>query len=100
MSFHVGGHKPKQVDEPPKILVKRRLWVLGVGVFMTLGGLYRASHARLIGENYFGQPVHSTDLMMVGVLCMLCALIPTSWLAAAAGLGRRSGRKRERPTRG
>jgi hypothetical protein len=66
MSFHVGGHKPKQVDEPPKVWFKRRLWAVVRGVLVMLGGLYRVDHAPLMGANYFGQPVHSTDLLMVG----------------------------------
>ena len=94
MSFHVGGHKPKQLDPGPKTRLNGRLTTFGAGVLMILVGVYKLGHARLMGWNYLGQPVHTTDFIAVGIVIALCALIPTSWLDAASKHGRRVSRKR------
>ncbi len=51
-----------------------------MGVFCILGGFYRYWNSVIIGQNWLHQPVLSTDLIALGVVVILPALLPSSWI--------------------
>jgi uncharacterized membrane protein len=77
MSFHVGGHKPTPAVERFRVPIRNRLVVALIGICLVLIGLYRVRSGSFVGTNWFGQPVFSTDILVLGVAVVLLALIPT-----------------------
>ena len=81
MSFHLGGHKPKLVRKAPRFSLKQRLLVLGGGAAFVLAGMFKLNHGQLAWRNYFGETVYSPSLVMLGLVFVVLALIPASWLS-------------------
>ena len=55
------------------------LILVAVGVLRMLGGVQVVTH-------WTGQPVFSWGLVAAGIVCILSALVPLSWIARAARL--------------
>jgi hypothetical protein len=84
MPFHLGGRKPRPPARVFRFGLKERLKVAAIGLFLPLLGLYRDTHVRFGGRNGSYHPAYSIDLIAVGVLVTLCALLPSSWVENAS----------------
>jgi hypothetical protein len=84
MPFHAGGHKPQPAVKIFRLSIQNRLRIGAIGVFCSLGGIYQYTYGGLIGQNWLHQPIYSTTLIVVGVLVIVSALIPSSWIENAA----------------
>ena len=67
-----------------------RLKLLGAGVVLAaFGGLRMAGDIQVVAH-WTGQPVFSWGLVAAGGLCVLLAVLPTSWIVRASALRSRS----------
>jgi hypothetical protein len=80
MSFHVGGHKPQPPQKRVELTVRRRFVVGGIGVFLTICGLYPFKNGQFVGEDWYKKTMYLYSFATVGVVSVLLALIPGSWL--------------------
>jgi len=84
MPFHVGGHKPKAPKKAVRFSIGGRLVVGGIGAFMIGDGLYRLNLGQFDGVDFYNLPVYTTSFVATGIVGILIALIPVSWLEAVA----------------
>jgi hypothetical protein len=65
--------------------------LVAVGILRMLGGVQVVSH-------WTGQPMFSWGLVAAGIVCILSALVPVSWVTTAAGVptGRGKSNKHSR----
>jgi hypothetical protein len=61
-----------------------RLKLVGAGLVLALVGSLRMAKGVQVVTHSTGQPMFSWGLLAAGGLCILLALIPTSWIAKAA----------------
>ena len=61
-----------------------RLKLVGAGLVLALVGFLRMAKGVQVVTHGTGQPMFSWGLLAAGALCILLALIPTSWIAKAA----------------
>jgi hypothetical protein len=83
MPFHVDRHKPKAAKRFAFALGPRLL-VATFGGLLIFGGFFRLSHGVLFALNYYSLPVFSGGQIAVGVVVVLVAMIPSSWLEKTA----------------
>jgi hypothetical protein len=69
---------------PQTIRPYGRLKLIGAGLVLALVGFLRMAKGVQIVTHGTGQPMFSWGLLAAGALCILLALIPTSWIAKAA----------------
>jgi len=61
------------------------LKVIGVGLILIAVGLLRLLGGVHVVTHWTGQPMFSWGLIAGGIVCILLAFIPSSWIAKAAG---------------
>jgi hypothetical protein len=68
-----------------------RLKALGAGLILVAVGVLRMLGGVQVVTHWTGQPMFSWGLVAAGIVCIFSALVPASWIAAAAGLPVRRG---------
>ena len=58
--------------------------LVGAGLVLALVGFLRMAKGVQVVTHWTGQPMFSWGLLAAGGLCILLALIPSSWIAKAA----------------
>jgi hypothetical protein len=72
-----------------------RLKLVGAGLVLALVGFLRMAKGAQVVTHWTGQPMFSWGLFAAGGLCILLALIPTSWIAKAATTHSKTHRRGE-----
>jgi len=62
-----------------------RLKAIGAGLILVVVGLLRMGGGVQVVTHWTGQPMFSWGLIAAGFVCILSTLIPSSWIAKAAG---------------
>jgi hypothetical protein len=83
MPFHVDRHKAKATKRFA-FAFGPRLLVATFGGLLIFGGLFRLSHGVLFGLNRYYLPVFSGGQITLGVVVVLAAMIPSSWIEKTA----------------
>ena len=60
-----------------------RLKLVGAGLVLALVGFLRMAKGVQVVTHWTGQPMFSWGLLAAGGLCIILAVIPTSWIAKA-----------------
>lgn len=73
-----------------------RLMAIGAGLALAALGVLRLMGGVQVVRTWTGQPMFSWGLIAAGIVCIISALIPNSWIAKALGSEDKSSRsKRE-----
>jgi hypothetical protein len=83
MPFHVAGHKPRPVKRPASG-IKQRLGLVAWGGAVLALGLLRFSHGVLFIVNWQAMPIYSGAVIFTGVMLIVLAMIPFSWIDTVA----------------
>jgi hypothetical protein len=81
-----------QTNKPPAKAGWHRLKLVGAGLLFAGVGGALILHG-VLAYKRAGQPLFSYGLVATGVLCMLLAMIPDSWVAKAAETPRRGAKR-------
>ncbi len=73
----------KRSDTKRKQLLSRLRLILS-GVFLAGAGLLRLRRGVVVVRHSIGQPMFSWGLIAGGIVCVLLALVPLSWVQKAA----------------
>ena len=65
-----------------------RLKAVAAGLILIVVGKLRLLGGVQVGTHWTGQPMFSWGLIAAGLLCIVSALVPTSWIARAVGTPR------------
>lgn len=63
-----------------------RLKAVGAGVILVAVGILRMLGGVQVVTHWTGQPMFSWGLVAAGIVCILSALVPVSWITMAAGI--------------
>ena len=69
-----------------------RLKALGAGLILIAVGVLRMLGGVQVVTHWTGQPMFSWGLVAAGIVCILSALVPVSWVSTAAGMPTRKGK--------
>jgi hypothetical protein len=69
-----------------------RLKAVGIGLVLVAVGVLRMLGGVQVVTHWTGQPMFSWGLVAAGVVCILSALVPVSWITTAAGIPMRRGK--------
>ncbi len=76
----------KHVDKERQQLLSRFRLILS-GVLLVAVGLLRLNGGISVVRHFSGQPIFSWGLIAGGIVCLLLALVPLSWVQKAAETG-------------